>query len=217
MKIRKWGIALLLLLSLVVLTGCDGTTITDTIPYAESRTAAVFSAAGSGRVKMDFSVWIFGKEVKCALSTELSRQLAQIEAVRNAHDVYQRDEGNRSYTIDVGKYKEYSEEERKESGVLGMAKVLAGGVDNVKVGTGMVNDQTYYCETLQTRDVKVICYYEGAELKHILIRVLGAESTGEVHGISYTVPDSEFEIKDFPAGYTKVEKLKDIQSVNPFY
>jgi len=215
-RMKRCGVVLVLLMALFLLTACDGVDYSDTIAYSQSRTAAVFSGAREGRFQMDFSIWVLSKEVKCSLTAEQSAGVAQMHAVRNAHNIYQREVGNRAYTIDAGKAKEYTEDARTDSGVLGIADLLTGGADTVRVWTGEAQNQTFYCETLQNDKLKVICYFDGGTLKYVRMKVLGMEAAGEVHSVTYNVADGELTVAGFPEEYTKVSELSDLKSLNPF-
>lgn len=215
-RMKKWGLLAVLLLSLFVFTACDGVSYNDTIAYSQSRTAAVFGGARDGRFQMDFSIWIIGKEVRCSLTSAQSTGVAQMHAVRNAHNIYQREVGDRAYAIDAGKAKEYTEDARTGSGALSIADLLTGGVESVKTGTGEVHDQTFYCETLQNDKLKIVCYYDGGTLKYIRMKVYGQETVGEVHSVVYDVADEELNVAGFPEEYTKVSELSDLKSLNPF-
>lgn len=212
-KLKKCALALLLLLALFAFTGCDSVAPTDTISYAESRTAAVFASAKTGRVKVDFTTTLMSRKIDCSLVADQSRQVAQIHAVRNSYNMYQRDDSKYSYTIDVGKYQEYTKESRRADGVLNTVKALTGGVSKVKIGYATVNDKSYYCETLQNDDVTVVCCFEGSTLKYIKLRVLGSESMGTVSNVTYTVSDAELNIPDFPEKYKEVTSLKAKQDL----
>lgn len=217
-RMKKWGLLAVLLLSLFVFTACDELPQeidTTHIPYASSRTAAVFSGLRNGRFKMTYTTDIWWKVVQGELYADLGANRAQIHAVRNSYDLYQREEGTTCYTLDVNE-KVYTEGTSSGDGILHVAKILTtGGSGTVTLTREMINDWYENCEELYDGDQWVAtCIFDGAELKYIRTTLMGNEVVLRVDSMRNSFESSEMNITGFPEQYTKVtelERLKELQ------
>lgn len=218
MKIRKWGIALLLLLSLVVLTGCEVTPTVDNtqVAYENSRTAALFGGMKNGKIKMTFTTDVMDRIIQGTFYADLGANKAQVHVVRNSYDIYQRDEKNTCYVLDVNE-KQYTEDTSGSSGALSVARVLTtGGNGTLKLSSRIVDDlnKHYDCESMYDGDTWVAtCYFDGMELKYLYMNVMDNWVLAKIDSLTFSFDDSEMEIRDFPAQYQKVTELKRLTAL----
>lgn len=220
-KTKRSRLVLALLAVLVLLTACDTTVAPPALEdgyvrYENSRTAAVFSGLKNGKIKILFTADVWDRTVTGSFYADLGSNQAQIHAVRNSYDVYQRDEGTTCYTLDVNE-KVYTETASGSDGALGVAKLLTTGGNGVlRQGTRAIYDpdKKYYYEDLYDGDDWVAtCYFDGAELKYIWMKLMGNGMLAQVDSMTFSFDSSEMNISGFPDQYTKVDELKRLNDL----
>lgn len=221
-RMKKWGLLAVLLLSLFVFTACEELPPeidTTHIPYANSRTAAVFSGLRNGRFKITYTSDIWWKVIRGELYADLGSNRVQTHAVRNSYDFYQREEGMTCYTLDVNE-KTYTEEMSSGEGMLHVAKILTtGGSGTVTLTRGMIDGCWYEnCEQLYDGDQLVAtCIFDGAELKYIRTTLMGNKVDLRIDSMSSSFDSGEMNIAGFPEQYTKVAELKRVKELQERY
>lgn len=220
-RMKKWGLLAVLLLSLFVFTACEELPPeidTTHIPYANSRTAAVFSGLRNGRFKITYTSDIWWKVIQGELYADLGSNRVQIHAVRNSYDFYQREEGMTCYTLDVNE-KTYTEEMSSGEGMLHVAKILTtGGSGTVTLTREMIDDWYENCEQLYDGDQLVAtCIFDGAELKYIRTTLMENEVILRIDSMSSSFDSGEMNIAGFPEQYTKVAELKRLKELQERY
>ena len=221
-RMKKWGLLAVLLLSLFVFTACEELPPeidTTHIPYANSRTAAVFSGLRNGRFKITYTSDIWWKVIRGELYADLGSNRVQTHAVRNSYDFYQREEGMTCYTLDVNE-KTYTEEMSSGEGMLHVAKILTTGGSGTVTLTRKMIDGCWYenCEQLYDGDQLVAtCIFDGEELKYIRTTLMGNKVDLRIDSMSSSFDSGEMNIAGFPEQYTKVAELKRVKELQERY
>lgn len=221
-RMKKWGLLAVLLLSLFVFTACEELPPeidTTHIPYANSRTAAVFSGLRNGRFKITYTSDIWWKVIRGEIYADLGSNRVQTHAVRNSYDFYQREEGMTCYTLDVNE-KTYTEEMSSGEGMLHVAKILTTGGSGTVTLTRKMIDGCWYenCEQLYDGDQLVAtCIFDGEELKYIRTTLMGNKVDLRIDSMSSSFDSGEMNIAGFPEQYTKVAELKRVKELQERY
>lgn len=221
-RMKKWGLLAVLLLSLFVFTACEELPPeidTTHIPYANSRTAAVFSGLRNGRFKITYTSDIWWKVIRGEIYADLGSNRVQTHAVRNSYDFYQREEGMTCYTLDVNE-KTYTEEMSSGEGMLHVAKILTTGGSGTVTLTRKMIDGCWYenCEQLYDGDQLVAtCIFDGEELKYIRTTLMGNKVDLRIDSRSSSFDSGEMNIAGFPEQYTKVAELKRVKELQERY
>lgn len=221
-RMKKWGLLAVLLLSLFVFTACEELPPeidTTHIPYANSRTAAVFSGLRNGRFKITYTSDIWWKVIRGEIYADLGSNRVQTHAVRNSYDFYQREEGMTCYTLDVNE-KTYTEEMSSGEGMLHVAKILTTGGSGTVTLTRKMIDGCWYenCEQLYDGDQLVAtCIFDGEGLKYIRTTLMGNKVDLRIDSMSSSFDSGEMNIAGFPEQYTKVAELKRVKELQERY